>query len=289
MTKVLILGSTGMLGSAITQAMEGSPFEVLTASRSTGIRFDAGDLNSDALLQEAGISSGDWIINCVGLTKARIDQQSAHSRAAAVRLNFDFPDNLAVAAANRGARILQVATDCVFSGETGSYNENSPHDAKDVYGKTKSLGEVPSDNVMHLRCSLIGPEQGRNSLFFEWVRQQALNSSVTGFTDHIWNGLTSQAFGRIARGIIAENLFAGGVQHLVPEDIVTKAELVQIELDALGRNDVTVSAKETGSPVDRTLTTLSPAMNEAFFAAAGYSKLPSIDQMVKEACADLPI
>jgi len=289
MTKVLILGSTGMLGSAITQAMEGSPFEVLTASRSTGIRFDAGDLNSDALLQEAGISSGDWIINCVGLTKARIDQQSALSRAAAVRLNFDFPDNLAIAAGERGSRILQVATDCVFSGETGGYNENSPHDAEDVYGKTKSLGEVPSDNVMHLRCSLIGPEQGRNSLFFEWVRQQAQNANVTGFTDHLWNGLTSQAFGRIARGVISENLFAAGVQHLVPADVVTKAELVKLELNALGRNDVTVSAKVTGGPVDRTLTTLFPAKNQDLFAAAGYSKLPSIDQMVKEACADLPI
>jgi len=289
MTRVLILGSTGMLGSAVTQEMEGSSFEVLTASRSTGIRFDAGDLNSDALLQEARMSRDDWIINCVGLTKARINQQSAQSRAAAVRLNFDFPDNLATAAAKRGARILQVATDCVFSGERGGYNENSPHDAEDVYGKTKSLGEVPSDNVMHLRCSLIGPEQGRNSLFFEWVRQQALNASVTGFTDHLWNGLTSQAFGRIAKGLISENLFAAGVQHLVPADIVTKAELVQIELDTLGRNDVTVSAKATGSPVDRTLSTLFPAKNEDLFAAAGYSKLPSIDRMVKEACADLSI
>ena len=38
--------------------------------------------------------------------------------------------------------ILQIATDCVYSGATGGYTESSSHDALDVYGKTKSLGEV---------------------------------------------------------------------------------------------------------------------------------------------------
>ena len=55
---------------------------------------------------------------------------------------------------------------------TASLQAQDEFDALDVYGKTKSLGEIPDANVMHLRCSLIGPELGRNSLFFEWVRQQ---------------------------------------------------------------------------------------------------------------------
>ena len=57
-----------------------------------------------------------------------------------------------------GARVLQIATDCVYSGAQGAYVETDLHDALDVYGKTKSLGECQEPNVYHLRCSIIGPE-----------------------------------------------------------------------------------------------------------------------------------
>ena len=40
----------------------------------------------------------------------------------------------------------------------GVYVETDLHDALDVYGKTKSLGECQEPNVYHLRCSIIGPE-----------------------------------------------------------------------------------------------------------------------------------
>jgi dTDP-4-dehydrorhamnose reductase len=228
------------------------------------------------------------VANCVGLTKSRIDEASLASRSSAVRLNIDFPAELARVAEATGVKILQVATDCVFSGQIGSYSESSPHDPFDVYGKTKSLGETPSPHVMHLRCSLIGPELGRNSLFFEWVRQQPQGAQISGYTDHLWNGLSSKAFGKVIVGILTQELFKPGVQHLVPADQVTKDQLVRLELDALGRNDVEVTSTTSPKAVDRTLSTENPDFNQQLFAAAGYSALPTISQMVGEICADLP-
>lgn len=288
MTRVVVLGSTGMLGSAVEQVIKESGVEVITASRTQGVRFDAEDLGSAELIATAGLRADDYIVNCVGLTKTRIDESSLTSRGLAVKLNVEFPSNLAEAAEQSGIRVIQVATDCVFRGTVGNYSESSPHDALDVYGKTKSLGEVPSENVMHLRCSLVGPEIGRSSLFFEWVRHQPKGAKVSGYANHIWNGLSSRAFGRVVLGIVSENLFTAGVQHLVPANQVTKDELVRIELAALGRDDVSVQSVAADIAVDRTLKTDNSKQNSALFLAAGYSEIPTIEQMVLEACENLP-
>jgi dTDP-4-dehydrorhamnose reductase len=286
--KILVLGSTGMLGSAAVEALQEKGHEVITASRSTGIKFDAVNLNTEKLLTAASLQKGDFVINCVGLTKSRIDEASMASRSLSIKLNIDFPNDLAKAAEKLGVKIIQVATDCVFSGLAGGYSEGSAHDPLDVYGKTKSLGETPSPNVMHLRCSLIGPEVGRSSLFFEWVRQQPINAQIDGYTNHLWNGLSSRAFGKVVSGIISEDLFKSSVQHLVPSNEVTKDELVRLKLSALGRDDVQVTSTEDEHPIDRTLATDRTGFNTQLFLAAGYKRIPTIEEMVLEACMNLP-
>lgn len=287
MPKVIVLGSTGMLGSSVHRQLVSAGLDVIEASRTSGLKFDARELQSQRLILGGDLETGDYIVNCVGLTKSRINEHSIDSRALAVRLNVDFPNDLALAAGNSGVRVIQVATDCVFSGTEGSYSESAKHDAEDVYGKTKSLGEVPSHAVMHLRSSLIGPERGRSSLFFEWVRQQPKGASIQGFTNHIWNGLTSDVFGQIVSGIVNEGLFTAGVQHLVPEGQVTKDQLVRLQLEALGRADVRVSSVEASYEVDRTLSTNNAEANLNLFAAAGYKNPPTIPQMVTRLCSEL--
>jgi len=277
-----------MLGSAAVEALQEKGHEVITASRSTGIKFDAVNLNTEKLLTAASLRKGDFVINCVGLTKSRIDEASMASRSLSIKLNIDFPNDLAKAAEKLGVKIIQVATDCVFSGLAGGYSEGSAHDPLDVYGKTKSLGETPSPNVMHLRCSLIGPEVGRSSLFFEWVRQQPINAQIDGYTNHLWNGLSSHAFGKVVAGIVDEGLFAAGLQHLVPSNQVTKDELIRLELAAVGRDDVQVRSRAAKQPIDRTLATDRTGFNKQLFLAAGYKKIPTIEEMVLEACMNLP-
>lgn len=276
-----------MLGSAVFDQLRIAGLGPLEASRSRGMTFDAQSLDTNALIESAGLSEGDYVVNCVGLTKSRIDEKSIDSRSLAVRLNVDFPNSLAASAEPRRIRVLQVATDCVYSGGKGSYLETDRHDALDVYGKSKSLGEAPSANVMHLRCSLIGPELGRESLFFEWIRRQPFGAEINGYTNHLWNGLTSITFGKITAGIILNGLFQAGIQHLVPRDKVTKDQLVRLELAGLKRADVTVSSTQDVASVDRTLKTNNPDLNLRLFEAAGYFGVPKIGEMVEELCLDL--
>jgi len=282
-TKVLVIGSTGMLGSAVIAQLSRSDLDIIEASRSKGLRFDAEGDSCEDLLLAAGLRSQDYVVNCVGLTKTHIDESDPSSVDRAVRLNILFPISLARAAEKSGVRIIQVATDCVFSGKNGHYKESSSHDANDIYGKSKSIGEVRSENVLHLRCSLVGPEiAGRSSLFFEWVRGLEYGAIVDGFADHIWNGLTSQAFGAIVSGIVESGTFFSGVQHLVPADSLTKFELVEMELDLLGRNDVVVNETITGNKVDRTLETSNPTQNDLLFKLGGYDATPTIREMMEQ-------
>jgi dTDP-4-dehydrorhamnose reductase len=286
-SKVLVLGSTGMLGSAVEQVLEAGEIDITVASRTKGVLFDAVEVNMRNLIEDSDLSSGDFIVNCIGLTKARINEDSIASRQLAVALNIDFPNSLARAAEHANLRVIQVATDCVYSGGRGSYTEPEAHDAHDVYGKTKSIGEAPSNSVMHLRCSLIGPELDRSSLFYEWVRNQPRGAHIQGYKNHFWNGLTSTAFARIVHGIVTSDLFTPGVQHLVPAGRVTKDELIRIELASLSRSDVQVEAVDARDGVDRTLSTVNEEFNKKLFRAAGYLSLPDIPLMVSELAAEL--
>lgn len=269
-----------MLGSAVLQSLSDSGSEVFNASRTQGVRFDATLHNFESLVRSVGLSHGDFVVNCIGLTKARINNESPDDRRLAVRLNVTLPLEIDSIAGSHGLRVIQVATDCVFSGRDGQYKEGDRHDALDVYGKTKSLGEVPSPSFMHLRCSLIGPERNRSSLFFEWLRRLPIGASVTGYVNHFWNGLTSDMFGSIVSAIIRHELFHSGIQHLVPSDAMSKDELVRLVLRSLNRKDVSISSAAAAEAIDRTLATDNHRLNLELFRACGFETVPTIESMV---------
>lgn len=283
MKRVLILGSTGMLGQAMSRAFREFSGDVVEFSRADGYVVDESLISGPSILGQSDLRDFDWIVNCLGVTKSHINPKSPDSVKQATLVNSVYPNLLAEKASLYGVKVLQVATDCVFSGAKGSYVESDLHDPLDVYGKTKSLGEADSDYVMHLRCSLVGPEAaGRSTLFFEWINNLDYESRIRGFTNHYWNGLTSDAFADIALKIIGNDLFKPGLHHLVPADSVSKFSLIQLLLRELGRDDVHVEAFEHEKKVDRTLATSNPAFNQSLFGAAGFQEPPSVAFMLEE-------
>jgi dTDP-4-dehydrorhamnose reductase len=286
--KILILGCTGMLGSAVTQVFSQSNVKIIATARTLIARippnvellqFDAetGDLDS----LDLALESGDYIINCIGIIKSEIDETSPGSRTRAIRVNAEFPERLAQFAEARQLRVIQIATDCVYSGRLGSYDENSPLDPVDLYGLTKSQGEVVSANYMHLRVSIIGPETRGFTSLYEWVARQPKGSEIRGFTNHLWNGIPAKHFAKIALAVIEKGLFNPGVHHIVPSDVVSKATLVRLIAKRADRHDLVIVDYETGQPIDRSLRTVS-RLNSALWAAAGYDELPAIATLVSE-------
>ena len=291
MSTVLILGASGMLGSAVLKEFSTFQGKLIATTRVVAslvagsnirfLKFDAATDNLDSSLS----MPIDYVINCIGIIKPYINDLDTKQTETAFEINGDFPNRLQGWATKHGAKVIQIATDCVFSGSKGKYLEGDKHDALDVYGKSKSLGEAKGDSMMHLRVSIIGPEVGRNSSLLEWVRNQPKNAEVSGYTDHFWNGITSMHFAKIARGIIENDLFEGGVFHVLPQDSATKCELVTLIANYLGRSDIKINPTATGANINRTLDTGFPNKNKAFWLGAGYVSPPTIEQMVSEVIA----
>ena len=287
MAKVLILGGSGMIGTGLAQSLQAAGATVSVTSRSgspidaiAGVEIHKFEAKTDSVENlVSALESGDYVINCIGLVKSHIDDNNHASRDAAIYLNSQFPSKVAAIAEAQGLRVIQMATDCVYSGKTGNYSETSAHDALDVYGKTKSLGEVPSSAVMNLRVSVIG--KGTQGLY-HWVASQPQGATISGYLDHQWNGITSVEYGRILAGIVRDNLFTPGVHHIVPTGSVNKYTLVSLIAANAGRNDLQIQPVDSGKSVDRTLTTNNPELNTKLWVAAGRSTVPSVAELVAE-------
>lgn len=290
MVAVLILGGTGMLGGAVVKEFSGFDGRLLVSSRGGHIMsldqtieqvaFDAKSDSVGGALQS--LVAGDYVINCIGVIKSEIDESSASSRENATKVNSEFPRTLAAEAENRAIRVIQIATDCAFSGKTGKYSESSPHDALDHYGVTKSRGEVESESMMHLRVSIIGPETRGHTSLYDWVSRQPRNAEITGYVNHRWNGIPAKHFGKLARGIVESGDYSAGVHHVIPHDEVTKYELVNFIAEHSKRVDIQVMPGLASDPVDRTLVTNNQEFNRRLWANAGYSTPPTIADLVAE-------
>ena len=285
---MLVLGSTGMLGHVMTKVLRDGGIEVIEASRKGSIMKSQGvqikfDVRQMRALEEIiAKEKFDYVINCVGIIKQLMDDKSNVSRSNAVLVNTEFPIYLNSLAESSNFRLIQIGTDCVFSGEKGSYSETDKHSPVDSYGSTKSLGEVIGINSLILRSSIIGPEiSSRNSLL-EWFLSSPKNSRVNGFTNHMWNGLTTLHFAKLVLGIIRSANFVGGLYHTIPQDRCSKNELLQSFRASFNRKDIAIDSVESPVFIDRTLVTNYPDFNCLIWKNSGYTEVPRISTMVHE-------
>jgi dTDP-4-dehydrorhamnose reductase len=280
MKKVLVLGANGMLGHACADVLRISQnVELVGTARGKKLGYLDFDASTDSIVDLLKFTKPDWVINCIGIIKPHINESDPESVFNAVKINSEFPLNLAKATKSR---VIQIATDCVYSGAKGLYVETDSHDAMDVYGKTKSLGEVTFENVHHLRVSIIGPELGRSTSLLEWFRNQARNASVNGFTDHLWNGVTTHQFGKLAYGLIANDYHETSKTHIVPADLISKADLLHEFALAYAREDIQINKTVSALKIDRTLSTIYPEVNKQIWKLAGYQSIPTVSEMVIE-------
>ncbi len=298
MKTILVLGGSGMLGSMVADVLSRqAQFAVAATIRTDDLRVrcrsklpavdwrlcDATGVNQAAL--RAVIGDARWVVNAIGIIKPYVHDDIPAEVERAVRINALFPYVLARAAEEVGARVIQIATDCVYSGKKGNYAENDAHDALDVYGKTKSLGESFLPNVFSLRCSIIGPEPRARVSLLEWFLSQPKQGAVTGYTNHQWNGVTTLHFARLCGGIIQAGEALPHVQHVIPAGSISKAELLQCFSREFKRADIGVNPGQAKTVIDRTLATNNQRLNQQLWEKAGYARLPSVPEMVAELAA----
>ena len=202
----------------------------------------------------------DYLINCIGVLRSDIDERDAESVRRAERINSRFPHALADLAGQIGVRVIQISTDGVFSDGAEVCLEDTPTSCSDVYGKTKRSGEVHAPGFLNLRCSIIGPHPRKKEGLLEWFRSQDPGAEISGYSDHLWNGVTTLQFAQLCRLVILEQGFdsirnEGPVHHFCPNQAVTKNELLQIMKSEFAQQIIIKPVPAPGGPVNRVLDT----------------------------------
>lgn len=135
MKKILITGCNGQLGRALNTLLKETPdITVLNTDTDTLNICDA-----EQVLAFARQHMPDTIINCAAHTAVdRCETEQELAR----QINAVGPKNLALAAKEIHAQIVQVSTDYVFDGNTDRpYVESDTPCPQSVYGMTKLAGE----------------------------------------------------------------------------------------------------------------------------------------------------
>lgn len=227
------------------------------------------------------VKNKDFIINCIGTIKPYIQENNAISVENAIRINSIFPHKL-YSAKNTKCKIYQIATDCVFNGVHGNYKENDFHNADDVYGKSKSLGEVKGENFYNIRCSIIGKEIKNFKSLLCWFLNQRKNSKIFGFKDHLWNGVTTVHFAKVISVIIFKKINVPNLIHIIPEKSVSKYQLLKFFQKKFKRKDISIDRIKSNLTINRTLNTNYKFLNKKINLKLGYKKIPSINKMIEE-------
>jgi len=286
--KIAILGSTGMIGSGVTQGFIHQHFEVTEFNRAgksvvtsnSSHKFEALEFTHSDDFEI--FKSFDYIINLSGVIRHKLSQESSSEIDHAIKVNSIFPRALDNFAEKTKAKVIQIGTDCVFSGRKGDYLESDSFDPTDFYGYTKVLGEAALRNTMTLRVSVVGVERDSNTELLNWVLNHPPKSTIVGYVNHIWSGVTPLQLARLITGVINQDLYFNGVQHIVPENKVTKYQLVKLISEAFKRDDLEIKEKVTSMNVDRSLASQNSTRNKRLWDASGYNAPPKIEDMIAE-------
>ncbi len=287
MQKILIVGVTGMLGSAAYRLFASSEgFAVTGTARSAAATaalprhdrarivggVDAAD--TDRLVRLFGEVRPDVVVNCVGVIK---QLAAAKDPLVSIAVNALLPHRLAELCAAAGTRLVQVSTDCVFDGSRGSYRETDTPDANDLYGRTKLLGEVDYPHAITLRTSIIGHEMGSAVSLVDWFLSQP-GPTVRGFRRAIYSGLPTVELARVIRDVVIPRTDMRGLWH-VASDPINKFDLLRLVAVTYGKSIEILP--DDALAIDRSLD------GSRFRDATGYAA-PSWSELVARMHASRP-
>lgn len=240
--RLLVLGSTGMLGQAMLAQARAREWPCRGAARSGAeCSVDVTDLTAlEALVDEVRPSA---VVNCVAITNL-VDCEERPALAYAV--NARAPGLLAELSLDRGIDFVQVSSDHFFTGDgAAAHDEKARVRLVNEYARTKYAGEVfalTAPTTLAVRTNIVGLRRwpGRPT-FVEWALDAVENDRpLTLFEDFF----TSSMHGRACSTAILDliQIRARGLVNIASSQVASKREFVQAIARALGVELSRVSA-----------------------------------------------
>lgn len=226
--RVLVTGSSGLLGYDVIKALEAQGIKSYGISREV---IDLSDLSGTKTIIRN--FSPDVVIHCAAFTDVDLAEVTPEK---CRMINVDVTASIAEVCEEIDAKLVYISTDYVFSGrESKPYEANSPKNPLSVYGRTKSDGE---DEVIRrmsqyfiIRTSWSFGRNGNNFV-----------SSIVSLGKHkktidvVCDQVGSPTYTRDLSGLIVEMIRTEkyGVYHATNEGFCSRAELAEEIFRQLG-------------------------------------------------------
>jgi len=163
----------------------------------------------------------DAVINAIGI----LNQSAESNKSMSVLLNSYLPHYLSQITSKTYTKIIHMSTDCVFSGKTGCYTENSFRDGVSFYDRTKGLGEIDNKKDLTFRNSFVGPDLNESGIgLFNWFMKQ--EDKIVGYSKAIWTGVSTITLAKAMEQALREKLV--GLYNLVNNTTISKLELLKL-------------------------------------------------------------
>ena len=240
--KVLVLGASGMLGSAMVRVLsENNNLEVFGSIRSKKIKKYFGKKISKRLVECKDVTNynnlvnifnkvqPNIIINCISLGKEILAKSDPLLMIPIYAL---LPHQLAKLCKVNNSRLIHISTDGIFSGSKGGYIESDPFDVQDLYGVTKFIGEVNDPHSISIRTSIIGHELQQKKGLLEWFLSQ--KKSCKCFNRAIFSGFPTIVLAQIIRDFVIPRPDLSGIYH-VASNPISKCKLLRLIADIYGK------------------------------------------------------
>ncbi len=243
---VLIFGSTGMLGTYLTNYLsKSSEYHIVPISRQD---FDVEICTVNELEILISNHKPSVVINALGKIPQASGSKPASCDTSYFKVNATFPITLDRLSRKLDFKFIHITTDCVFSGNKGGYTEDDICDVETEYGLSKWYGEQVQGTV--IRTSIIG-ENSKGYSLLEWVRANK-GGKVLGYVNHKWNGVTCLQLSKVIEQIIKKKMYWCGVRHIYSPCTLSKGQLVSLINNQYDLN-IDIEMKDTYNPCDRSL------------------------------------
>lgn len=219
--RIIVLGSKGMLGQMVIKYFGGLGYSIIEFNDRIN------ENNIFKIINSINKINDSIVINCIGKIKQKSDDVNTLLWSNSI-LPLELSRSL-----KEAHFLIQPSTDCVFDGNRHqSYYVNDFNDAQDVYGWSKSLGEHALQhrkNTLIVRVSIIGPDQNSDKGLLSWFLNLKEGSTVNGFTNHLWNGITTLEWCKFVRDyIVSKNFFPLNTVQLGTSQSYSKFDMLNM-------------------------------------------------------------
>jgi dTDP-4-dehydrorhamnose reductase len=218
--KILILGHTGMLGHMVKKYLD-SHDSIKTETIEE--RWPEEKFKEKIIKSEA-----DFIINCIGAIPQRVKE---------FEVNTELPIWLEE---NTDSLIIHPGTDCEID--------------NDQYGNSKRKAAEylieRGNKTKIIKTSIIGPELRNYKSLMEWFLSHSDGDTVSGYTDHYWNGNTTLTWAKFSL-LLIKNWYDYRKLNILTSDCVSKFQILK-SLNKIYGREIIIKPLEK-NPVNKCL------------------------------------